>query len=96
MIVAELLKSKRDIILELAAKHGAKNVRVFGSVVRGEADDLSDLDLLVDMESGRNFLDLVALWQDLEESLGCHVDVITEGGISPYLKDQILAEAIPL
>jgi uncharacterized protein len=90
------LSAKRQEILALAAKHGASNVRLFGSVARGEATETSDLDFLVTMEKGRSLLDLIGLWQDLEELFGCKVDVITDGGISPYLKDRIYAEAIPL
>lgn len=96
MGIKELLESRRNEILDLAARYGAKNIRVFGSVARGEGGPGSDLDLLVDMEKGRNLLDLVGFWQDLEDLLGCHVDVITEGGISPYLREQIYAEALPL
>lgn len=80
----------------LAHRYGARNIRVFGSVARGEAGPQSDLDLLVDMEAGRSLLDLVAFWQDLEELLGRRVDILTDGGISPYLKDRIYSEAIPL
>ena len=69
---------------------------VFGSAARGDARPGSDLDLLVDMEEGRSLLDLVGFWQDLEGLLGYRVDVITDGGVSPYLRDQIYAEAIPL
>lgn len=90
------LRAKRPQILALAAKHGAYNVRLFGSVARGEATETSDLDFLVTMEKGRTYLDLIGLWQDLEELFGCKVDVITDGGISPYLKDRIYAEAIPI
>jgi hypothetical protein len=92
----ELFGQKRETILGLAARHGARNVRLFGSVARGAAGDESDLDFLVDMEEGRSLLDLVAFWQDLEELLGCRVDVVTDGGISPYLRDHIYAEAVPL
>lgn len=92
----ELLRSRRHEILRLAARHGARNVRIFGSVARGESHPDSDADLLVDMEQGRSYLDLVALWQDLEELLGGKVDLITDGGISPYLRDRIYAEAVPL
>ena len=92
----ELLTSKREQILRLAATHGARNVRIFGSAARGEAGAESDLDLLVEMEQGRSLLDLVGFWQDLEELLGRRVDVITDGGVSPYLRDRIYAEAIPL
>ena len=96
MSVIELLKEKRDSILSIAQKYGANNVRIFGSVARNKAVKESDIDLLVSMEPGRSYLDLVALWQELEELLGCKVDLITDGGISPYLRDQILEEAIPL
>ena len=91
-----VVKAKRSEILRLAAQHGARNVRVFGSLARGQADPDSDLDLLVEMDEGRSLLDLVGLWQDLEELLGSKVDVISEGGLSPYLRDHVLAEAIPL
>jgi predicted nucleotidyltransferase len=76
----ELLETKREDILRLAKQYGAYNVRVFGSVARGDADEQSDIDLLVDMEAGRSLLDLVGLWMDLEELLGCKVDVVTERG----------------
>jgi predicted nucleotidyltransferase len=92
----ELLELRRNEILTLAARHGAKDIRVFGSVARGESGPASDVDFLVDMEEGRNLLDLVGFWQDLEELLGCRVDVITDGGISPHLRERIYAEAIPL
>ena len=92
----ELLESRRNEILNLAATYGAKNIRVFGSAARGEGGPASDVDLLGDMEKGRNLLDLAGFWQDVEELLGCRVDVITDGGISPYLRERIYAEAIPL
>ncbi len=82
--------------MRLAAAHGASDVRVFGSLARGEAGPRSDLDLLVRMEDGRSLLDLIGLWQDLRELLGRKVDVISEGGLSPHLRDRILAEAVPL
>jgi predicted nucleotidyltransferase len=83
-------------ILELAAGHGARNVRVFGSTARGEPARASDVDLLVEMEPGRSLLDLVALWQDLEDLLEAHVDLLSDGGVSPYLRERIYAEAVPL
>ena len=95
MGIKELLKLRRDEILALAAKYGARNIRMFGSVARGEGGLASDVDFLVDMEEGRNLLDLVGFWQDVQELLGCRVDVITDGGISPYLRERIYAEAIP-
>lgn len=92
----DLVKTRRAEILSIAAEHGARNVRVFGSLVRGDAGAESDLDLLVEMEQGRSLLDLVGLWQDLEELLGRRVDVVSEGGLSQYLRSRILAEAVPL
>jgi uncharacterized protein len=83
-------------INRIAAAHGARNVRVFGSVPRGEASGDSDLDLLVDMAEGRSLFDLVALSDELEEALGIDVDVVTEASLSPYLRDRILAEAVAL
>lgn len=87
---------ERDDINRIAAAHGARNVRLFGSLGRGEANSSSDLDLLVDMSEGRSLLDLVALGDDLEESLGVPVDVVTEKSLSPYLRDRILVEAVSL
>jgi uncharacterized protein len=87
---------ERENITRIAAAHGARNVRVFGSVRRGEPSDSSDLDLLVDMSEGRSLLDLVALGADLEEALGVAVDVVTEKSLSPYLRDRVLAEAVAL
>ena len=91
-----LLEQNREAILRLAEDHGARNVRVFGSIAKRQAGPDSDVDLLVEMEPGRNLLDFVGLWQDLEELLGCKVDLLSDGGVSPYLKDKIYAEAIPL
>lgn len=96
MGIEEPLRSKRKEILLLAARYGARRVRVFGSVARGEAGPENDLDLLVDVERGRSLLDVVALWQDLEDLLGRKVDLLTDGGIHPYLRDRIYAEAKPL
>src|ERR1700730_7309217 len=85
------LESRRREILELAARHGARNVRVFGSIARGDDRATSDVDLLVDIEPGRTLLDVIALEQDLEELLGRPVAVLTDGGLSPYLQQRILA-----
>lgn len=90
------LRDRREEILRYAAEHGARNIRVFGSIVRGEADTASDIDLLVEMEPGRSLLDLVGLWQDLEDLLGAQVDVLSDGGVSPHLRERIYAEAVPL
>ena len=92
----ETLHAHRRAILELATRHGARNVRVFGSVARGEDRPDSDVDLLVDVEPGRSLLDVIALEQDLEVLLGRPVDVQTDGGLSPYLQQRILAEAAAL
>jgi hypothetical protein len=96
MTIRELLSAKRDEILSLAAKHGAFNVRVFGSVARGEERSDSDIDFLVEMESHRSLLDQVGLIQDLEDLLGRKVDVATETGLRERLKVRILRDAIPL
>lgn len=90
------LRERRSEILRCAAAHGARNVRVFGSTARGEAEPDSDVDLLVEMEPGRSLLDLVGLWQDLEDILGTHVDVLSEGGVSPHLRERIYRDAIAL
>ncbi|MGI8549948.1 MAG: nucleotidyltransferase family protein [Dehalococcoidia bacterium] len=92
----DLLKAKRDEVLRVAEANGAQRVRVFGSVVRGEARPNSDIDVLVDLEPGRSLLDLVAIKQELEDLLGRTVDVVTEAGISPYIREQILREAVPV
>jgi len=96
MGIGELLKAKRDTILRIAEQCGVQNIRIFGSVARQETTPASDVDLLVSVQKGRNLLDLIAFAQDVEELLGCKVDVVVEGGISPYLADRIYAEARPL
>jgi excisionase family DNA binding protein len=90
------VRVKKIEILGIAEKHGAKNVRIFGSLAREEAAIGSDVDFLVEMGEGRTLLDLVALSQDLEDLLGCRVHVISEGGVSPHLKQRIYEEAVPL
>jgi uncharacterized protein len=83
-------------IRRLAAAHGVLRVRVFGSHVRGEASTASDLDLLVDLAPDRDLLDLIAFKLDVEDLLGRRVDVLTEAALSPYLREEVLAEARPL
>jgi len=91
-----ILKRYRAEILELAMRHGARDVRVFGSLSRGEGGERSDLDLLVTLGEGCSLLDLVGLKQDLEDLVRRPVDVVTEQALSPYLRDRVLSEAIPL
>ncbi|MBI2908228.1 MAG: nucleotidyltransferase family protein [Chloroflexi bacterium] len=93
MGIDDILKSKREEILRIAAAHGARNVRVFGSVARGEAKESSDIDILVEWEPGRSLLDHVALMQDLEDLLGTKVDVVTRDGLHWFIRDRVLAEA---
>ena len=96
MTAAEVLRARRKDVLRLASARGAHTVRVFGSVARGEAGADSDIDLLIDVEPGRSLLDVVGLWQDLEALLGRRVDLLTEAGLHPYLRERILREARPL
>jgi predicted nucleotidyltransferase len=96
MGIRELLEDKREEILRIAAKHGARNVRVFGSVVRGEADEASDIDFLVELEPGRSLLDHAALLLELQEFLGRKVDVVSDRGIKPRIRERVLREAVPL
>ena len=96
MALDELLKTKREEILAIAAQHGAYNVRIFGSAARGAAGPESDVDLLVDLEPGRSLLDHIALIQDLEDLLGRKVDVVTEKGLHWYIRDRVVQQAVLL
>jgi predicted nucleotidyltransferase len=96
MDIMNLLKSKRETILEIAARHGATNVRLFGSAARGEAGEQSDIDFLVDVGPGRTSFFPGGLLADLEELLGCKVDVVTEEGLHWYIRDRVLKEAVSL
>lgn len=96
MGVDELLKERREEVLRIAAKHGARNVRVFGSVARGEAGPESDVDLLVDVGPNHSSWFPAGLMLELEELLGHKVEVITEASVYPPLKQHILEEAMPL
>lgn len=97
MGVSDLLSEQRQVILAIAAKHGAYNLRVFGSVARGEADEQSDIDLLVDYS-----LDRISPWfpaglkLELEQLLGRKVDIATEAALTDRIREQVLREAIPL
>lgn len=92
----EQLKARRGEILQTAEKHGAFNVRVFGSVARETDDDSSDIDFLVSLRPGTSLFDLAGLYLDFEEMLGARVDVVSDGGLSRHLQDSILAEAVAL
>ncbi len=94
--MSKLLEQYRADILRIARSHGARRIRVFGSFARGEEHQDSDLDVLVDLEPGRDLLDIVAIKQDLEALLGRRVDVVTESAVSPYVRDAVLAEAAAL
>lgn len=96
MGIEELLKAKREQILQLAARHGAYNVRVFGSVARGDARPDSDIDFLVDLQPGRSLFDLGGLLVDLQELLAHNVDVITERGLRERIRERVLREATAL
>jgi len=95
-MLEELLKEKREGILHICTKYGARNVRIFGSVARGEADAQSDIDFLVEMEPGRSLFDLGGLQYELEQLLGCSVDVVTQRGLKARIRDRVLREAMPL
>ncbi len=92
----QLLQTRRKEILQIAARHGAYNVRVFGSVARGESRPDSDIDFLVNLEAGYSLLDLARLLRELQALLNCQVDIVTEAGLRPRLRPQVLKEARPL
>ncbi len=92
----EELTEIREEVHRIAAAHGATNVRLLGSIGRGKQDASSNLGLLVDMVEGRTLCDLIALSNELEESLGVEMDVVTEANLSPYVRDRVLAEAVAL
>ena len=91
-----VIREKRGEILRIAAKYGAHNIRVFGSLARGEANETSDVDLLVEFEPGRSLLDHSGLKIDLEELLGCKVDVVEPDALHWVIRDDVLNQAIPL
>lgn len=96
MDLHEVFTDKREKVLLIAARHGARNVRIFGSVARAEAGRDSDVDVLVDLEPGRSLFDLGGLLMDLQDLLGCRVDVVTEQGLRPRIRERVLREAVPL
>jgi uncharacterized protein len=92
----QLLRKKRDDIKRIAARHGAYNLRVFGSVARGEAGPESDIDILIDVGPTTSSWFPAGLILDLEDLLGRRVEVVTEKALNPELRDHVLREAIPL
>jgi predicted nucleotidyltransferase len=90
------LKARREAILAIAERYGAHDLRVFGSVVRDQADAASDIDFLVELEPGRTLFDLGGLLMDLQEHLHCKVDVMTPAMLKPRIRERVLREAIPL
>jgi predicted nucleotidyltransferase len=90
------IQNIRKEILAIAKTHGALSVRLFGSYARGEEQLPSDIDLLVEMEPGRSLLDIIAIKQEVEDLVGKKVDVVTEAALSPYLRDEVLREAVAL
>ena len=96
MHMDDLLKANRSEILQIAARHGAYNVRIFGSVARGEADSSSDIDLLVKFERGTTLLGHAALIHELEDLLGVKVDVVSEHGLRERVRERVLGEAVAL
>lgn len=96
MTLETLVKTKREEILRIAAAHGARHVRLFGSTARRQATEASDIDLLVNLEPERSLLDHAAMIVELERLLGCRVDVVTERGLRPRVRGAILRQAVPL
>jgi hypothetical protein len=90
------LQAKQQEIIEISAKYGASNIRVFGSYARGEATPNSDLDLLMDLKQGISLLDRIALKQELEDLLGVKVDIAKPENLHEIIREKVLEEAIPL
>ena len=90
------LRSRREAILAIACRYGACNLRIFKSVVRGDADSTSDVDFLVELEPGRSVMDLGGVLMDLQEHLHCKVDVMTPAMLKPRIRERVLREATPL
>jgi len=96
MVTLDDIRSRRGDILRISARHGGHDVRVFGSVVRGQAAEDSDIDFLIRLDKGRSLLDHIAIMQDLEDLLGHKVDIVTEGALHWAIREEVLAEAVEL
>ena len=96
MHLDDLLKEKRSEILQIATRYGAYNVRIFGSVARGDADSSSDIDLLVEFKRGTTLLSHAAMMQELEDLLGVKVDVVSERGLRERVRERVMREAVAL
>ena len=96
MVTREGIRQQREAILRIASRYGARDVRIFGSVARGDAGEGSDVDLIVRFEKGRSLFDHGGLVMDLQELLGMKVDVISEGGMRERFRNHVMKEAIPL
>ncbi len=96
MVTMENIQQRRDEIIAVAKRHGASDVRIFGSIARGDANETSDIDLLVRFEAGRSLFDHGGLIDDLESLLGTKVDVVSEGGMRDRFRDFIMREAVTL
>ncbi len=96
MTIEQLVKAKREEILRICSEHGVREIRLFGSAARHEADEASDLDFLVELEPGRTIFDLGGLQYELQQFLGCRVDVVTERGLKARIRERVLREAVPL
>jgi len=96
MDINEIRKEKKAEIIRIAKRYGASNIRLFGSLVRNDLNETSDIDVLITIERGRTLIDLFSIGEELEGILNRRVHIVADDGISPYLKDKILSEAIPL
>ena len=96
MLIEDLRNNKREEILRIAKKHGARNVRIFGSVARGEADSKSDVDILVEFIPGSTLLSQSAMIRELESFLRLKVDVVSDRGLRERIRERVLSEAVPL
>jgi predicted nucleotidyltransferase len=96
MLTKNDVLERREEIIAVARRYGASNIRIFGSVARGDATEASDLDLIVHLEPGRSLFDLGGLLMDLRDLLGIKVDVISENGIRDRWRDHLMAESVPL